>query len=404
MIKYSKRKCPICEALQSEVLYTQHFILPDNMFLPAFYDIVSCLKCGFVYADTYASQKDYDLFYTEMSKYENPEIASGGNNTFWDKNRLLRVASDLNKYINKQSAILDIGCANGGLLAILGEQGFVNLIGLDPSHSCVSYIKNNYGIRAIQGGIFDDDFSDITFMGENFDMIILSHVLEHIYDLRLALNLIVSKLKDKAYLYIETPDAANYYKYQNVPFYYFDSEHINHFDLKHLVMLFEANGFSVEWYTQKEFFVSEKTLYPAVALVLRYDKNKFNNIDAKHECSAKMSVSKHIEQSIIGQSYNKIDILAEQYEEVIVWGAGQYTYRLLENSRLGDCNIIAFIDNDKSKQGMTIKGVNVYSPEYLKENRCTVLVCAALHTCEIVRQIKDMGIKRKILSPTEIYC
>lgn len=147
MFKNAQRKCPICGEVWVEVLYTQHFSLPDNMMLPTVYDIVACSKCEFVYADTSASQKDYDLFYTDMSKYEEPVIASGGGNTLWDRERLTRVANDLESYINKSSAILDIGCANGGLLVILKERGFINLTGLDQSPSCVSYVETSHGIR-----------------------------------------------------------------------------------------------------------------------------------------------------------------------------------------------------------------------------------------------------------------
>lgn len=401
MLKNAGRQCPVCGGFQAEVLHTQHFFLPDNMMLPSVYDIVSCSKCAFVYADTPASQKEYDNIYTVMSKYEDPKIASGGGNTPWDKERLLRIANDLARYLDKSSAILDVGCANGGLLAILKEQGYTNLTGLDQSPTCISYIKKVHGIRAIQGGIFYDQFKDTDFEEEKFDLVIFSHVLEHICDIQSALDFIGKKLKDNALLYIETPDAASYYKYPNVPFYYFDCEHINHFDLQHLKMLFEPMGYSVLWHTQKEFSVSEDMLYPAVALLLK--NGGHNSKDIKCRDAAKISVLKHIKQSIAEQNANNINDLAEQHEEIIVWGAGQYTLRLLENSRLDDCNIIAFIDNDKSKQGMILKGRKVYAPEFLNNTDYTVLICSALYANDIAKQVKEMGTNRKILGPTEIF-
>jgi 2-polyprenyl-3-methyl-5-hydroxy-6-metoxy-1,4-benzoquinol methylase len=402
MLKIAQRKCPICGVVLADVLYTQRFSLPNKMMLPTIYDVVACSKCDFVYADTSALQKDYDLFYTEMSKYEEPEIASGGGNTPWDRVRLTRVANDLASYIDKSAAILDIGCANGGLLSILKERGFNNLTGLDQSTVCVSYIKKAHGIRVVQGGIFNKQFEDMGFMEEKFDLVILSHVLEHICDLQSAIDFIGRKLKENALLYIETPDAARYFRYPKVPFYYFDCEHINHFDLQHLKMLFETKGYSVQWYAQKEFLVSEDMLYPAAALLLKKGY-KYNEIDLKHEDTAKISVLKHIEQSIAEQNYDNINHLADQYDEIIIWGTGQYTLRLLENSRLGECNIIAFIDNDKGKQGMMLKGKKVYGPDFLEKSGCTVLICSALYANEISKQIKSMGTKRKIFSPTETF-
>lgn len=166
-------------------------------------------------------------------------------------------------------------------------------------------------------------------MEEKFDLVILSHVLEHICDLQLALEFIANKLKDNALLYIETPDAASYLRYPKVPFYYFDCEHINHFDLQHLLLLFETKGFCLEWCIQKDFPVSETMLYPAAALLLRKNGNKSINVAVEQEKTAKQSVLKHIEQSITAQNVNFINQLADQNEEIIVWGAGSYTLRLL---------------------------------------------------------------------------
>lgn len=73
------RPCPICSNGVGEVLHNQRFRLPEKQhFLPEAYDIVVCLKCGFVYADTSASQGDYDRYYQDFSKYEDKDTAVGG--------------------------------------------------------------------------------------------------------------------------------------------------------------------------------------------------------------------------------------------------------------------------------------------------------------------------------------
>lgn len=213
-----------------------------------------------------------------MSKYEEVQIVSGGGNTKWDRERLKRVANDLAYFIDKEAAVLDIGCANGGLLAILKEQGYANLTGLDQSQACVDYLNKSVGIRAIQGGIFNLEFENKGFVQEKFELVILSHVLEHICDLQLALDFIGDKLEKNAFLYVETPDAANYFRYPQVPFYYFDSEHINHFDLEHLKLLFEPKGYLVEWHNKKEVPVSDDILYPSVAILFRKAGSKDRKI------------------------------------------------------------------------------------------------------------------------------
>jgi len=67
------RACPIClNTSKGYVLHTQSFALPEGHLLSGArkYDVVSCSKCGFVYADTPVKQDAYDKYYTEMSKYE----------------------------------------------------------------------------------------------------------------------------------------------------------------------------------------------------------------------------------------------------------------------------------------------------------------------------------------------
>ncbi len=41
-------------------------------------DIPCCDRHAFVYADTTVSQKDYDIFYAKLSKYEDKKTATGG--------------------------------------------------------------------------------------------------------------------------------------------------------------------------------------------------------------------------------------------------------------------------------------------------------------------------------------
>ena len=50
-------------------------------------------------------------------------------------------------------------------------------------------------------------------------------------------------------IYIEVPDATRYEDYPFVPFYYFDAEHINHFDLRSMGQL-AAQHCRVEHRTQ----------------------------------------------------------------------------------------------------------------------------------------------------------
>ena len=63
---------------QVKLLHEQSFIVPENHPLTDGYVVVSCNSCGFVFADTIVTQKDYDKFYASYSKYSDAKTSTGG--------------------------------------------------------------------------------------------------------------------------------------------------------------------------------------------------------------------------------------------------------------------------------------------------------------------------------------
>src|SRR5262245_19942062 len=118
------RICPICESAGAHRLQEMRFALPDGHPLADRYDVVCCEQCGFVYADTPSSQADYDSYYADLSKYADAATATGAGMQSWDRARLAETAAQLAARLGNPSArVVDIGCANGGLLAELANLG-----------------------------------------------------------------------------------------------------------------------------------------------------------------------------------------------------------------------------------------------------------------------------------------
>jgi len=385
------RNCPICSCEKGKVLHTQRFNKLSDNILPDSYDVIACSGCSFVYADTPANQSDYDRYYAELSKYEDIEVSSGGS-TPWDNERYAKLVSDISPFLSKKSAILDIGCANGGLLNFLNEQGYENLTGLDPSAKCVSYVSMQ-GIKAVRGDIFNNSL--ITDKIE-YDFVIFSHVFEHLYDLKKAVQYVSSYLKEGGLVYIEVPDASRYKDFYVVPYYYFDSEHINHFSEHSLTNLFLQSNFEFVKYEQKEIPVSNTAKYPALYGLYRkvvgleslsINRDKPNDLTVK-------SIIEYINKSNYGKEMQDINDLAQSQESIIVWGAGQYTLRLMSETCLKDCNIVAFIDKDKKKQGQAINDIQVYPPEYLLNEKFSgpIIISSALFSEDIIIEIREMGL------------
>ena len=178
--KNAIRPCPICQSESVEVLHHQRFVLPEGSVLPDAFDVVWCPRCGFAFADTPATQETYDAYYAGFSKYEDSSTSTGGGGSDFDLRRLRDTAAAIAAIVtDRRERIVDIGCANGGLLEELRKLGYTELLGVDPSPACVANTQKSYGIAAAAGSIRQ--------MPEGigrFDLIILSHVLEHVADLQ----------------------------------------------------------------------------------------------------------------------------------------------------------------------------------------------------------------------------
>lgn len=386
------RCCPVCFNDEGEVLHNQSFSLPKEHPLPISYDVVTCSKCGFVFADSSGHQNDYDLFYKDFSKYEYSNME--GEGFFNDDKKLERTADDISLFLHDKSAkILDVGCAEGNLLLKLKDREYINLNGIDPSPSCVSYIKNKYQINANIG-----ELSNLTsiFKGEKFDCVILSHVIEHVYDLKIAIQNIYPLLNDQGVLYLEVPDASRYLDYYIVPFHYFDVEHINHFDEHSLTNLTSMNNFERIFIDKKEIRVSEQNFYPSIyGFFRKSDKKNSLKICPNFEC--KDQIKGYIKKSKKSNCFPEIACLVDSNEEIVVWGAGSYTTQLLKNTYLSKCNIIAFIDSDPNKQGSKLKNIKIYPPTILKKCSKLIIISSAIYSDDITKQIKKMGLKNDII-------
>ncbi|NCQ97448.1 MAG: class I SAM-dependent methyltransferase [Microcystis wesenbergii Mw_QC_S_20081001_S30D] len=400
--KKSIRKCPICQEENGEILHTQKFVLPEGHPLSNGYDILCCDRCGFVYADTTVSQKDYDIFYAKLSKYEDKKTATGGGESPYDAARLQKTAECIAGFLpDKSVRILDIGCANGGLLGYLKKLGYNNLCGLDPSPACVENTKQLYGIEAYAGSIFTppQDLGD-------FDVVILSHVLEHIQDLASALSNFKNLLGKNGVLYAEVPDAKKYLDFYVSPFHYFDTEHINHFSLKFLERLLIPAGFTLIGKGEKEFELHPGTFYPAIWVMAGFSnekislKSNLDNLDLELR-NRTIEYTKHSQKDFDPQM---IDELVLNQDKIIVWGVGSSTMRLLANSSLERANIIAFVDSNPKYWGQYLMEKPIISPEELKNRQFkneteTILLTSKIYGKEILAQIvNELNLKNKVVT------
>ena len=371
------RNCPICQGDEGEKLLELTFTLPEDCVLPAKNNIVACHQCQFVFTYNGADQADYDQYYSQFSKYEHTDIPGTGGDTEDDRERFQKLITFLSEQkISKEAKVFDLGAASGGLLNKFREEGFTDLTGLDPSDGCVETMKKA-GHKAHVGTVYNLNTSG------QYDLVILSHVMEHVFDLQQAMGSIAKVIKPGGYLYIEIPDSERYCDYINSPLQDFNLEHINHFSSFSLGKLTRLFNFQKSAELVRELSVGPRSSTPV-----------YGGLYQKQAAPAVLSKIKQY----IDQSQGYLDELSSFIEkeidtdEVIVWGSGQLFYKLLGLDSMKKKKIIKIVDNNSINWGKSIEGIAICSPKELVGTTQPILITTTIHSPGIIENIKSLGV------------
>lgn len=162
-------------------------------------------------------------------------------------NRAQSIAQLLKPYIfNKAPHILDIGAGYGHILYFLGQEfPKSQRYAVEFSQPCVRHLKS----QNIE--VWSRPAEEILEEKQaHFDVITLSHVLEHLLDPKAVLRLIHSSLVNGGVLYVEVPNIPfdsllRYPDHMWAPRY--DEPHITFFSEDSLKNLIESTGFTGEF-------------------------------------------------------------------------------------------------------------------------------------------------------------
>jgi 2-polyprenyl-3-methyl-5-hydroxy-6-metoxy-1,4-benzoquinol methylase len=148
--------------------------------------------------------------------------------------------------------MLDIGCGTGEFLKAAADCGF-NVTGIDVNSTTTEYVVNKYGFHTVTGIIGSRSFAQCS-----FDVVVLSHVIEHLQKPIDVLAIIYSILKPNGLFVMCTPnsdslkeDIHNVYGrirygrsksyYLSLPFF------VIGFNLKSARRILENAGFAAEY-------------------------------------------------------------------------------------------------------------------------------------------------------------
>jgi 2-polyprenyl-3-methyl-5-hydroxy-6-metoxy-1,4-benzoquinol methylase len=135
--------------------------------------------------------------------------------------------------------LLDYGCGTGEFLGHMGSRGF-NVSGIEPSVNAREQAIRNHGIPVIA------NFKNLNAQ-EQFTVITMWHVLEHVHDIRGTLKWLYAALEEEGYLIVAVPniesvDATHYgstWAALDVP------RHLYHFRQRDIRKLLSQHGFEL---------------------------------------------------------------------------------------------------------------------------------------------------------------
>jgi len=395
--------CPLCGSSATEPLLILDCGKFDKSALYETLRIKGCKKCGHVYNELTSDEvKGLMLYYDSeysLSNISAPDNTGDrpGSSNYFTLNRYRILHRIIGKYACPDSDILDVGCAMGGFLDYLRENGFSRLFGIDP---VIEYVKEaeRSGKHYIKLG----NAEAIPFDDNYFDLVVMDQVLEHVIDIRKALREVKRVLRTGGHMCISVPDASRYGDVYFFDFYWFLlREHIHHFDIEHLRFFAKAEGFDlIEYVSSETPMMSEAMLLPNLTAIFRLNGNA-PSLSMKEllklEKILKAYVEKEKERLFYRRSFFKT--LNQLKKELYAWGISREFLYLYAQTEIGKV-IHGLVDVNPYKQlHLTIGGKKINPPSILRQvnTNSGVIITAVAHKTAIKTSLRHMGYKGEVV-------
>jgi len=151
-----------------------------------------------------------------------------------------KIIKNMLKDIDKNSSILEVGSGYCQKTEFLQDLGFNNIIGVEKNEALVNQAKiKKFEVYTIE------EFESKNF-GKKFDVLFLSHIIEHFQyqDLKQFLEHYLDHLKENGHLVIATPVLNDNF--------YDDFDHVKPYTHLSILSVFGAHGSQVQFYSKHQ--------------------------------------------------------------------------------------------------------------------------------------------------------
>jgi 2-polyprenyl-3-methyl-5-hydroxy-6-metoxy-1,4-benzoquinol methylase len=202
---------------------------------------VICDNCGLVFTNPRFNEESYNKFYEE--DYRDLYVGKPGRfDILFDSQ--YKHGKEIHEFITSHfplpsCSVVEVGVGAGGILGYFKDKGF-KVWGVDFDEDHLEYGREK-GLDLFFGSI-----DQLVKRKTKADLVIYSHVFEHILDLKKELGKIREILNKNGYVYIEVPGIKNLDRNYELDFLkYIQNAHVYNFSLTSLTNILKQAGFEL---------------------------------------------------------------------------------------------------------------------------------------------------------------
>ncbi|NCA84535.1 MAG: class I SAM-dependent methyltransferase [Clostridia bacterium] len=243
--------CPICnnEHLNPEMDVADHFLTKEV------FHLTKCTQCGFLFTNPRPNSKNLSTYYQsdDYLSHSKKKSLTGSIYNFVKEYSLAKKFQLISRY-HSRGKLLDIGSATGEFLQYFKKKNW-DATGIEPAEAPRQYSIHTYGLN-----VFPEEKID-QLAADQFDVVTLWHVLEHVPDLNQRMEQISKLLAPEGLLVIALPNYLSWdaQHYGNFWAGYDVPRHLYHFTpatISQLLSKYQFEIFKTEPLKFDAFYVS----------------------------------------------------------------------------------------------------------------------------------------------------
>jgi SAM-dependent methyltransferase len=317
------------------------------------FSVDMCQKCGHVYSK---KTTNYNPYSSNMEKFYNRQYPNLENVNQYQKRQTKEI---LELFKEKETFhYIEVGCSDGLLFRNIVHHFQkpiqADLFELSPS---ANYLVNeNINVHNVDITTFNIPLKA--------DIVVMSHSLEHIYDLNTMILKLKKTLKKGGYLYIEVPDGLRVDTSISYPLGFY---HLHNFSEYTLYFLLEKHGFCVT-------SIEARGNYPGIRAIAINSQKKSSSSTQSFESFSLLKSNlwfKNYQKARL-DGINKIPNIDNK--KVLIYGAGLHTKAILEffpdwlenpNIEIVDRQYQNFQGYYPNKKVISIENINFAQYDYI---------------------------------------